>query len=399
MFTARGVERSGGQLMREAQALQGGTVLERADALRDDAEFNRAALALFAAQYEANAPYASYCRRVGRTPSDVSQWIDIPAAPTDAFKREPLATFDPSLAVRVFMTSGTSSGPEGRGKVYKDSAALTLHDVVVRDGFCRWCLPDRMSIRVLVLAPQEEAVPHLRMAHDCSLFRREFDSGGGGHFVGEHGLEVEPLSAALRRAETEGSPVLLVGATFSLVRFFDACLERGRRFQLPAGSRIVDGGGYKGRSRELTKAEFLEPTSETLGLPKSHCVNLLGITELTSLFFDNTLAAAQAGRAEPRRKTNDPWTRTRAVDTESLEILPTGEVGLLRHWDLANVASVAVLQTDDLGICFPQADTADPAAAGGFEVLGRAQGAELRGCSLAMEQFLDARSSTGTGPE
>jgi hypothetical protein len=328
----------------------------------------------------------------------VSRWIDIPAVPTDAFKREPLATFDSALAVRVFMTSGTSSGPEGRGKVYKDSAALTLHDAVVRDGFRRWCLPDRQNIRVLVLAPQEEAVPHLRMAHDCSLFRREFDSGGGGHFVGEQGLEVELLLVALQRAETEGSPVLLVGATFSLVRFFDACLERGQRFQLPAGSRIVDGGGYKGRSRELTKAEFLDTASETLGLPESHCVNLLGITELTSLFFDNTLAAAHAGGAEPRRKMNEPWTRTRAVDPETLEILPPGEVGLLRHWDLANVATVAVLQTDDLGTCFRQVGANDPAAAGGFEVLGRARGAELRGCSLAMEQFLDTRGATGRGP-
>jgi acyl-protein synthetase LuxE len=356
-------------------------VLENGEALSDDARFNEAALELFALQFDKNRPYGDYSRRLGRTPAEVRHWTEIPAVPTDVFKGEPLVTFDPAASARVFMTSGTSAGPESRGKVHKDAAAMTVHDAVVRDGFRRWCLPDRERIRILVLAPPEEAVPHLRMAHDCSLFLREFDAGGGRHFIGEAGLRDEALVQALREAEAEGKPVLLVGATFSLVRFFDGCGEGGLRFALPSGSRMADGGGYKGRSRELTKAEFLGTAGETLGLPASHCVNLLGITELTSLFFDNVLAGSLAGDHSPRHKTNAPWTRTRAVNPETLEILPPGQVGLLRHWDLANIGSVAALQTDDLGMQIGP----------GFEVLGRARGAELRGCSLAMEQFLDAR--------
>lgn len=356
-------------------------MLERSEGLREEARFNEAALELFAGQFEKNRPYADYCRRLGRTPAEVWRWTEIPAVPTDAFKREPLATFDPANAARVFMTSGTSAGPESRGKVYKDHEAMAVHDAVVRQGFRRWCLPDRERVRLLVLAPPEEAVPHLRMAHDCSLFLREFDAGGGRHLIDDAGLDEEALVQDLREAEAAGEPVMLVGATFSFVRFFDGCRERGLRFALPPGSRIADGGGYKGRSRALTKAEFLATAGESLGLPGSHCVNLLGITELTSLFYDNVLAEALAGGQAPRHKTNALWTRTRAVDPETLEILPAGAVGLLRHWDLANIASVPALQTDDLGL----------QVGSGFEVLGRAQGAELRGCSLAMEQFLDAR--------
>jgi hypothetical protein len=365
------------EMLTENGAIEGG------EALSEEARFNEAALELFRAQFEKARPYGDYCRRLGRTPAEVRHWSEIPAAPADAFKREPLTTFDPAAAVRVFMTSGTSAGLESRGKVYKDRGAMAVHDAVVRDGFRRCCLPDRERIRLLVLAPPEEAVPHLRMAHDCSLFLREFDAGGGRHFIGEAGLEEQALVHALRQAVAEGEPVMLVGATFSLVRFFDRCGEDGLRFTLPPGSRIADGGGYKGRSRELTKAEFLATASETLGLPESHCVNLLGITELTSLFFDNVLAEALTGGRSPRHKTNAPWTRTRAVDPETFQILPAGEIGLLRHWDLANIASVIALQTDDLG----------KQVGPGFEVLGRAQGAELRGCSLAMEQFLDARHS------
>ena len=367
--------------MSSNERLCGCEVLVRGEALRDEARFNEAALELFAAQFARNRPYGDYCRRLGRTPAEVRHWTEIPAVPTDAFKREPLATFDPGLAERVFMTSGTSTGPESRGKVYKDREAMAVHDAVVREGFRRWCLPDRARIRLLVLAPPEETVPHLRMAHDCSLFLREFGAGSGRHFIGGKGLDEEALVQALHDTEADGEPVMLVGATFSFVRFFDGCKEGGTRFVLLPGSRMADGGGYKGRARELTKAEFLASAAEILGLPEPHCVNLLGITELTSLFFDNVLAEAPAGGQPARHKTNAPWTRTRAVDPETLAILPAGETGLLRHWDLANIASVAVLQTDDLGM----------QVGPGFEVLGRAQGAELRGCSLAMEQFLEAR--------
>jgi hypothetical protein len=351
--------------------------------LQDDDRFNEAALELFAVQFSHIEAYSDYCRHIGLTPETVGHWTEIPAAPTDAYKRAPLASFSPETAERVFMTSGTSVGPESRGRVYKDRAAMAVHDAVVSDGFRRWCLPDRERIRILVLAPPEASVPHLRMAHDCSLFLREFDSGGGRHFVSQEGLQTDALQAALEQSVADATPVLLVGATFSLVRFFDACREEDARYPLPPGSRLVDGGGYKGRSRELTKAEFLALAGDTLGLPETHCVNLLGITELTSLFFDGILAETLAGRAAARHKVNPPWTRTRAVDPETLKLLPAGQEGLLRHWDLANVSSVIALQTDDLGLQMPGGD--------GFEVLGRARGAELRGCSLAMEQFLDAR--------
>src|SRR5438045_1469504 len=175
-------------------------VIEGWEALVDEKRFDAAARERFADQFERNRPYGDYCRRLGRTPGSVDHWTDIPAVPTDAFKQQPLTTFDPAEAERVFMTSGTSAGPESRGKVYKNRAAMAIHDAVVRDGFRRWCLPDRERIRLLLLAPPEESVPHLRMAHDCSLFLQEFDAGGGRHFIGEVGLEEAALAEALREA-------------------------------------------------------------------------------------------------------------------------------------------------------------------------------------------------------
>jgi hypothetical protein len=346
----------------------------------DEATFDRLALSVYAEQYRGLPFYPGYCRRAGRPPEAVTSWREIPALPIEAFKKEALAIFPPETAARTFLTSGTSRGPEGRGRVLKDAGALRLHEAAVLAGFRRFGLPDRERIRILVLAPSTERAPHLRMAYDCSLFARLFGAAGSGHFVGEGGLEFDRVIAALREAESAGEPVLLIGATFSFVWLFEHCRERALRFRLPPGSRTLDGGGYKGRSRELTKEAFIGLATETLGLSPTHVVNLLGITEVASLFYDSVLGDHLAGRNRPRHKPNAPWTRTLAVDPETLSPLRPGETGLLLHLDLASARNVLAVLTEDLG----------HEVAGGFEILGRARGAELRGCSLAMEEWLGA---------
>src|SRR5439155_12772644 len=88
-----------------------------------------------------------------------------------------------------------------------------------------------------------------------------------------------------------------------------------------------------------------------------------------------------------RRKVPPPWTRVRVMDPETLAPVPEGTAGLLCHFDLANLYSVAAVQTDDLGVWIED----------GFEVLGRAAGAEPRGCSLAVEEFLEAQPGRRKG--
>lgn len=346
----------------------------------DERAFDEAARSVFAAAYEGNAAVRAYADRLARHPANVSHWTEIPALPTDAFKQAAVTGFAPQTAQRLFMTSGTAHGPASRGKIYKDEAALSLHDRAVCAGFERYSLPDGARLRIMVLAPPPARVPNLRMAYDCALFHERYGTAHSDHFVGAEGLEFARIETVLEQAEAARERLLLVGASFSFVVLFDYLRERGRSFSLPAGSRTVDGGGYKGRSRELTKPEFLDTAAAVLGVPPTHVVNLLGITELTSLYFDSVLLDATEGRVRDRFKSHSPWTRSLAVHPEMLQPLPRGEVGLLRHVDLANARICPALQTEDLGY----------ETEGGFEVIGRARGAELRGCSLAMEQFLEA---------
>ena len=137
----------------------------------------------------------------------------------------------------------------------------------------------------------------------------------------------------------------------------------------------MDAGGYKGRSRALTRSELDSAIAEGLGVPASRALNLLGMTELASQFYDGVLARDSA---EVRRKENAAWTATRVLGPESLEPLAAGERGLLMHVDLANLERPAFVRTDDIG--FWDAD--------GFEVLGRAEGTGTRGCSLSVEELV-----------
>jgi hypothetical protein len=102
----------------------------------------------------------------------------------------------------------------------------------------------------------------------------------------------------------------------------------------------------------------------TLGVPRSHCVNILGMAESVTNYFDDALRACTRGESGARYKVPPPWTRVAAVSPDTGEVLPHGEVGLLRHWDLANLPTVLAVQTDNLGATDER---------GGFEIVGRAK--------------------------
>ncbi len=346
-------------------------------------EFNRLALTVFAHQFAHNRPYAAYCRARRRTPETVSDWRQIPALPTNAFKEADLTTVAPEAVRVVYITSGTTRGEEKRGRHLLPDTVL--YDASLEPNFRAHLLPDRETIRVLVVGPSAKYHPHSSLGHMNSRVLERFGTAGSGIFWTDTGPRFGCLAAALEKAEAEGEPVCLLGTAFGFVHFLDWLEGEGRRFQLPPGSRIMDTGGYKGRSREVPKVELYGLYSAALGVPESHVVNEYGMTEMGSQFYDEVLRDSLRGEPIPpvegRVKIPPPWVRTQVVDADTLQPLPDGEVGLLRHHDLANLHTVAAIQTDDLGV----------ARGEGFEVLGRASGAEPRGCSLAVEEFLASR--------
>jgi len=334
-----------------------------------DAGFDELALALFAHQYAANAPFRSFCQRRGATVRNVKSWRDIPAVPIDAFKATELRCAPPAPTDRVFMTSGTTRA-DMRGRHFHPR--LDVYDLSMTRNFARRVMRgvDRMPMGVLF--PDEVAMPNSSLAHYLALAKSEFGTADSRYFMTPQGIDLPALWQTLEAAEHSGTPYALVGASHSFVHVMDALRASGRRFRLPAGSRVLDTGGYKGQSRDVPLDTFYADLSALLGVPRALCINMYGMTELSTQFYDDGNAVVPSVKSGPH------WIRSRLVDPVTGRDVPPGERGILAHCDLANFNSVTTILTEDVG----------QAVDGGFLLLGRAEGVDAKGCSLAVEEFL-----------
>jgi propanol-preferring alcohol dehydrogenase len=344
------------------------------DAPRDDAAFNALALRLFAYQLGANGPYCQYCERRGRTPANVARWEEIPAVPIAAFKEAVLACEPVEQAVACFQSSGTTG--EKRSRHYHPS--LAVYDLSASTNWQAHVLPEGRPMRLLVLSPPRQELPNSSLAHYLSRMVECYGSPGSGFLLRDGQLDSSAIIAALEASQASGEPVALLGTSFAFVHLLDHFATLGVRFALPPGSRVMDTGGFKGRSREVSRQELHGLLRETLGVPREFCVNMYGLTEHSTQFLDAVLRNHLAGVQAPRYKAVPPWARTRVVDPETLVEVPRGEMGLLCHYDLANRASVLAVLSEDIGYALGE----------GFELVGRASGTEARGCSIAIDELL-----------
>ena len=302
-----------------------------------------------------------------------AHWEEIPPVPTAAFKDVSIGTDAPEA---VFRTSGTTIGPAGRRGEHR-VASLALYRAAARRNYRRHLFPGAASVRVVSLVPNPTALSESSLGTMAGFISREPEvSVAAWAFDPERGVDVEAVRRAVGArlgGAAAGEPVLLLTTAFALVQLLDAIEE----LRLPAGSRIMETGGFKGRTAAVDRETLYRRIGAVLGVPESHVVNEYGMTEMLSQAYD-----AVAGTAPPlpaRVHRFPPWVRTRALDPASLAPLPPGRPGLLSHFDLANAGSVCHLLTEDMG-----ATTSD----GGFRFLGRAAGAVLRGCSLPAESFI-----------
>jgi len=344
-----------------------------------DTTFNAIALRVFQWQFSRNEPYRAFCERRSRTPATIEHWTDIPAVPTAAFREVALVAGAAAGAEAVFRTSGTTSGAERRGTHYVLDVSLYHFSLIPNFAAC--VLPDGAEMTMLSLVPPRRELPDSSLAHMIDVVMDRLGSAQSRHCASvADGLDEARLSHELHTAETAGEPVCLVGTSFAFVRWLDGLANRGDRFLLPAGSRLMDTGGYKGHGREVAEMALRDMYRDLLGLDPTHCINEYGMTELLSQFYDSTLRDAVHDRNGERRKLVPPWVRVRIVDPDTLEPITNGGPGLLQHFDLANAGSVMAVQTEDIAV--PAGD--------GFRLIGRAAGTVPRGCSIAMDMLLEA---------
>ncbi len=364
--------------VREALAAKVSALIE-AGVEGDPAAFEPLALEMFAYQFQANEPYREFCQAQGVTPAAVDHWRQIPAFPTDAFKKELVTSFPREEAVMAQLTSGTTANK--RGQIFRDALGRELVFAANRVMTEAYLFPDFKAreqaglprCRVLILAPSPQMAPSMGMAMGMEETRVRFGAKNSQFLLTHSGIDIKGMIQALEEAEASGQPVAFIGATGAFVYFFQACRKRGVTFRLPAGSRIGDGGGYRGRFGELDRQQYFAMAQEILGIAPDHCINVLGMAESATNYFENPLrdrfenplrARVQGEASQTRRMICPPWARTEVVDPVDLSPLPAGEVGLLRHFDLANLPTVMAVQSDNLGVALED---------GSFRIIGRAQ--------------------------
>ena len=338
----------------------------------DDESFNRLALDLFAYQFTTNPAYRRYCVQLGGTPDQARGWEDVPAIPTSAFAHARLACFPPERTSVAFVSSGTTSAGGSRHELEN----TTLYDASLLAHFRRCVLPDVASMQIIALSPSFALASHSSLAYMLSKISETFGSKDDRFFVDGDALDFAGASAALRDASR---PVLVAGTAFGFVHFFDRCRETGTRFALPAGSRVIETGGFKGKSREVSHEELYNWFGAILGVPRVLCGAEYGMCELGSQWYDANISDALAGRPiETTLKIGPHWARTRIVDPVSARPVPPGQPGLLQVFDLSNRGSVAAILTGDL---VREVDR-------GLELIGRGPGEPPKGCSIAIDAAL-----------
>jgi hypothetical protein len=383
-------------------------------------EFDPLALELFALQFKHNAAYRKICEARNLTPEVVEHWTQIPSVPTSAFKELALTCLAPGERTTVFHSSGTTEQKPSRH--FHSAESLAVYEASLWAWFRFHLFADKLKLelqpsaapagvqasacgcgdedfRLVVLTPPPAHAPHSSLVHMFETVRQKL--GGASvpasraEFLGEIAadgswtLDFHGTIQKLKAACDQATPVTLLGTAFSFVHLLDYLAERNLRFDLPAGSRVMETGGYKNRSRMLPKAELHALIAKKLGVPSSQIVCEYGMSELSSQAYDLGALASRrrvfpsatkelAGETPAlpesivRHFCFPPWARVQIISPETGREVADGETGLIRVFDLANVFSVMAIQTQDLGIHHGQ----------GFELIGRAALGEPRGCSL-----------------
>lgn len=333
-------------------------------------DFEELARAAFAFQFERIAPYRALCERRGIAPDTLPSWQAIPLVPVAAFKSMELAA---APAVEVFRSSGTT-GPE---RSTHHHPFPDLYRQAVDHSFPSFCLPGPAPLPMLSLIGDRALLPDSSLAFMIEHVLRRWGAPDSLTAFTRRGVETAKARSWLGARQRAGTPVLLLATAFALVELLDGLARIDLRFRLPPGSAVFETGGYKGRTREIERPELRALVAERLGVPPERIVREYGMTELTSQCYTRSLAGG-----EPELFVWPHWMRVRVLDPVTLVEAPAGAPGVLAILDLANLGSAVHVLTEDLGV----------AEGDGFRLLGRAAGADLRGCSLAAEELSPARA-------
>ena len=312
-------------------------------------EFNELAIELFHHQSVENKVYAAYLENLGTNTLHIRNLDQIPFLPIEFFKSHKIVCGD-FKEEKIFYSSGTSGMQASRHYI----ASLDLYRRSFLNAFrIFYGSPETYTILGLLPSYMEREGSSL-----IFMVKALMEAGGSpdnGFFLDDH----DHLAEILRSLSDGGRPAILIGVSFALLDFAE-------RYQFPLGQNtiLMETGGMKGRREEITREDLHQQLCDSFRINTVH--SEYGMTELLSQAYSK-----EKGRFYP-----PPWMKILIRDIQDpFTYLPEGRSGAINIIDLANIHSCAFIETQDIGRQFPD---------GSFEVLGRTDASDIRGCSLLL---------------
>jgi len=309
--------------------------------------FNELAMEIFHYQACENTHYRDYIKYLGIDIRHISGHHAIPFLPIGFFKNHKIISgvFDEEL---VFSSSGTG-GMQTSNHYIRDPG---IYKSSFMSGF-RMFYGDPGQYRILALLPS-----YLEREGSSLVYMvKEMIQAGGYPESGFFLYEYDQLASSLKALSLNGMKSILIGVSFALLDF-----AAQYPFQLGENIIIMETGGMKGRKEEITRAELHQKLGKAFQRKLIH--SEYGMTELLS----------QAYSAGDGKFYTPPWMKVLIRDIrDPFNILAEGKTGAINIIDLANIHSCAFIETQDIGKLHPD---------GSFEVLGRIDSSDIRGCSL-----------------
>lgn len=314
--------------------------------ISNDEQFNANALAIFQYQAKNCSIYREFIEGLRIDPADIKSIQQIPFLPIEFFKsRDVLSSTDPIEV--TFTSSGTTGMITSSHKV----TDVSWYEESFRKAF-ELFYGDIKSHTVLALLPsylEREGSSLIYMANDLIQQSNNPDSG---FFLYNH----EELAHQLKKQQEANKPTLLIGVTFALLDFVEK-----HSVSFPE-LIVMETGGMKGRRKEMIREELHYTLCKGFGVDAIH--SEYGMTELISQGYSKGNGIFNC----------PPWMRIITRDTnDPMSLLNNDRAGGVNVIDLANINSCSFIATQDLGKVY---------ADGSFEILGRFDNADIRGCNL-----------------
>jgi phenylacetate-coenzyme A ligase PaaK-like adenylate-forming protein len=308
--------------------------------------FDSLCLSVFKVQSESNPVYKAFLDGLGVNPSSILKPADIPFLPIEFFKSQRVLTGSKEAQL-IFSSSGTTGTVQSRHYV---SEPHIYSESYLRAFQLFYGNPEEYCILALLPSYLErEGSSLILMTEDLIRRSKKADSG---FYLNDRAA----LYTKLQAQEERGQKTILLGVTYALLDFAE-------EFKMDLKHTIVmETGGMKGRRKELIREELHAYLCERLGIDKVH--SEYGMTELLSQAYShgNGLFHCPPWLKVMPRDTSDPLSGARFGTTAGINII-----------DLANINSCSFISTQDLGKVYED---------GSFEILGRFDNSEIRGCNL-----------------